>query len=250
MLPTVMCPCVCVCVSRQRCACRSVCRFITVSRLRQEPRWVGAWGAAWGACLCAHPLPLGSVCTAGATQGCPIPAAMCLCPLLSPCIVAARPRSVPARLHRCAVCVPAAAPGCPPSRRVSPSPAPCPPGAAGTAPPDPASPARVCGDSRSSGFGCGAPGAGGGLDGRRKGWRLAPGTEPAPQHEAPMGQLSTRPRAGVERGCAWVRRSQSRRCWWEPGSRGDGRLSPASPRALRPPGLGRGRGDVGLAAVL
>lgn len=90
----------------------------------------------------------------------------------------------------------------------------------------------------------------GGLDGRRKGWRLAPGTEPTPQREAPMGQLSTRPRAGVERGCAWVRRSQSRRCWWEPGSRGDGRLSPASPRALRPPGLGRGRGDVGPAAVL
>lgn len=89
------------------CASRSVWRFVTVSQLGQEP-WRGG----------------------GSIPGCLSPPPRACAPL-SPCPVAAWPRRVPARPHRCSVRLPPAAPGCPPC------PAPCPG-------------ATVCGDSQDS----------------------------------------------------------------------------------------------------
>lgn len=89
------------------CASRSIRWFVTVSQLGQEP-WRGG----------------------GSIPGCLSPPPRACVPL-SPCLVAAWPRRVPARLHRCSVRLPPAAPGC----------APCPalrPGA------------TVCGDSQDS----------------------------------------------------------------------------------------------------
>lgn len=59
------------------------------------------------------PARTGAVAGGGSIPGCLSPPPRACVPL-SPCLVAAWPRRIPARLHRCSVRLPPAAPGCPP----------------------------------------------------------------------------------------------------------------------------------------